>query len=176
MNTKHFLTIFLIGMVIMGSAKAQAEERKFYWGLHGGKILLNDDAKRDLNEDHYSGGFVIGADLLDFKQSTLAMEADFSFPLSSGSSKYFGSWKLYTAGLFCTMRTGQQAVYLKLKLGIVYENLNVDYPGSEGANDLGISPGIGIGFRPKERTFIELEINIIDQDMGYLRGMLGYHF
>ena len=176
MSPKHITIIFLVVMTAVFLSLGPAVAGTVYLGAHGGKVLLKQGAKDELNEDHFSGGLLVGVDALETKEVILAVEADFAIPLSKGTSEDFGEWKLSTVGLYGGLRLGKKVVYLKIKAGLIYENLEVEAPQSQGADDLGLSLGLGGGFRLVERIFLEIEGVIIDKNMGYLRAGAGYHF
>ena len=176
MSSRTFKIVLPVVLVVGVMATGTGEAGTVYVGAHAGKILLKDNAKDELNEDLYCGGLLVGMDTLDWKQSTLAVEADFSVPLVKGTTVDYGDWSLWTAGLYGALRVGKEAAFLKLKAGLIYENLDVEAPGAEGADDMGLSLGLGGGFRLGERVFIEIEAAVIDEKMGYLRGAVGYLF
>jgi len=177
MKTGICRTVFLmviVAMLLVGAGPATAG--KLYVGANAGKILLNNKARNDLNEDHFSGGLLVGTDLTEFKKSVVALEADLTLPLASGSSDDFGAWHLTTAGLYGALRVGRESVFLKLKVGLVYEHMSVEAPGAASGDDLGLAPGLGLGARPANGIFVEIEAGIIDENMGYLRSMVGHRF
>lgn len=176
MNSLPFRIVFLVVMTTLVVSTGAGAAGTVYLGAHAGKILLKDNAKNELNEDLYSGGLFVGLDALDFKQTIFSVEADFSVPLAKGTSEDYGEWSLSTVGLYGCLRVGKKAAFLKLKLGLLYENLEVDASGAQGTDDLGLSLGLGGGARLGERFLLEIEAAIIDERMGYLRGAVGYHF
>ena len=176
MNSRFFKIVLPVVFVVAVMATGTGAAGTVYVGAHAGKILLKDNAKDELNEDLYCGGLLVGIDTLDWKQSVLAVEADFSVPLAKGTTVDYGDWSLWTAGLYGALRVGKEAAFLKVKVGLIYENLDLEAPGAEGADDLGLSLGLGGGFRLADRIFVEIEATVIDEKMGYLRGGVGYHF
>lgn len=174
MHAKILRILILAVATLGGGAAGSVFAGDAYVGASGGKILLTDSAQRSLHEDHYSGGLSGGIGVVEFGACALAAEADVSFPLAKGTTDNHGAWKLSTAGVYGALRIGKRNAYLKLKAGLLYENLDVELLADEDGSDLGLSAGLGVGARLGERLFLELEGAFVDKDMGYLRGGLGY--
>ena len=173
MKRRYIGTIILITIAAAMLQAGTVVAGDYYAGAHAGKILLNFEAKKLMNEDLYGGGVILGTDLMTFRKSTIALEADVLLPVSTGTTVLYGSWDLWSAGLYGCLRIGLDAVYIKAKAGLVYEKLTIDSPDGYEQGDLGLSPGLGVGFRPSERLFIEIETVIIDEKMSGLRGVVG---
>ncbi len=79
-------------------------------------------------------------------------------------------------GLYGCARIGQDTVYLKAKIGLIYERNQVETLKTETLEDVGLSFGPGVGFRFGDRLFVEMEGIVQAEDLGVIRVVAGLGF
>lgn len=141
-----------------------------YASVHLGKLLLNFHAEPVLNEDVYAAGVTIGRELAVVRESILAVEADVTLPLGDGTTRLYGGWSHWSTGVYVVLRMGMEDMYAKARIGLLYEEIEIDEPGGYAKSDLGISPGFGIGLRVSPGVAVELEGAVLDERVGVVRG------
>lgn len=174
LHGRFFVTGILL--VLFCSISGESLGGDSYAAIHGGKNLISGGNYQGLDDDHYTSGFILGRDLHIYRKTTLSLEGDAGFPLSAGTTETGGYWKLWTVGLYGTARVGMTSVYLKLKIGLLYEKLRAETLKEFDTDDFGISGGAGLGFRLSETVFLEMEGVFLDQNIGSLRLVLGLKF
>ena len=158
--------ILLLGLCVAPSGRAA---EGVYVAPHAGKLLLSFKAEPVLNEDVYVAGLVVGRELQVIRESTLAIEADVSLPLGDGTTRLYGGWTYWSAGVYMVLRMGMDDLYAKARIGVLYEEIEIDEPGGYGTGDLGLSPGFGIGLRVAPGVAVEMEGTVLDERMSALR-------
>ena len=81
-----------------------------------------------------------------------------------------GEWEADILNLFFTYRSAGD-LYLKLKLGLSYSDINIDFPAfGEDNEDVSLAGGIGIGYHIGDYGVVELEYSADsgDNDFGIL--------
>ena len=148
------------------TASDTSESSHTYIGLKGGPMSVNSDA---FNDDGVMLGILFGYDVPD---NGFAFEGEFNTTVSKASSDIagYGDLGVTTLAGYGVYRTSGR-VYLKAKLGLLYEyltssvsgiiDIDVDQPG------LAISIGVGGGWRVTDRLSAEIEFTSIEADIGY---------
>ena len=173
---RYLIVTSVLMLFLVFPLAAEVLAGDLYAALHFGKNTIDSGEREGWNEDHYLGGLFIGYDLSTFKKTILSLEADFGGPLESGTTAEGGSWKLWTAGVYGCARIGLEAIYLKLKLGLIYEKLQAETLVETTQDDFGLSLGPGIGFRIGNHFFLEMEGTVLDKNIGVVRLAAGIHF
>ena len=102
------------------------------------------------------------------KRYVLGAEVEVCLPLASGDAFDAGTWNVTTAGLYSVARIGRDDIYLKARLGLLYEHVSIDAGLQETTDDLGVSFGAGLGLRLGRATSLESELVLIEEKMAYL--------
>lgn len=138
-------------------------------GISGGRMLLRDGADNDLREGVYSLGLRAGwEDVAVYRETGLGAELEVCLPVASGKTFDAGTWNVTTAAFYSVARIGRDDIYLKGRLGLLYEHVSIDAGLKESANDFGLSCGAGLGLRLGGDTSLESELVLVGEKMAYL--------
>lgn len=163
----RIMILTALGAMILAATPGLA--RTSYLGISGGRMLLRDGADNDLQEGVYSLGLRAGwLDVAVYRQTGLGAEVEVCLPVASGSTFNAGTWNVTTAGFYSVARIGRDDIYLKARLGVLYEHMSVDAGLRETMNDLGVSLGAGLGLRLGAGTSIESELVMVEEKMALL--------
>ncbi|MEM1450909.1 MAG: outer membrane beta-barrel protein [Planctomycetota bacterium] len=164
------LALFLASAAAAAPQSARDTDGGNYFGVKAGILNIN----RDLP---YNNGANLGALFgHDFPGNEFSVEVELTGTVSSADSKSetFGKLDVVTLGAYGVYRsTGD--LYFKGKAGLLYEYLNVRNRsiGLEG-DAIGLSIGVGGGYRITDGASIELEYTVIEQDIDF--ASLGVNF
>lgn len=102
----------------------------------------------------------------------ITVEGEFNLGFSGGSSDLgdYDIWTVAGYGVYRFAFTDRQ--YLKAKLGLLHENVEV---GVGSASDSGLAGGIGYGIKANQ-TVIEIEATVIDKDIIFYSAGINYPF
>ena len=132
-----------------------------YIGIKGGPLNIS----RDLP---FNNGYSLGALFgFDFPESDFAFETVVTTTVDSptGTSDSVGDLDVFTLGFYGVYRTPGD-LYFKGKAGLVYEYLNVDFRSLPLEGDaIGLSLGLGGGYRFNEALRLELEYTALEADI-----------
>ncbi len=170
----RYVSLISIAVITLLLATPCAGGERLRVGVGAGKILIKESSKQQLHEDLYSLGLQVGWDLMTIKQTTFGLDAEGSVPISSGSTDEGGQWRLWTAGLYGSANIGQDSIYLRLKLGLIYENLRVENAATVANEDVGLSAGLAMGARPSRRIYIEIGGTVVDANLGQVHALVGW--
>ena len=102
----------------------------------------------------------------------ITVEGEVNLGISGGESK-LGDYEIWTiAGYGVYRHPVTETNYIKAKLGVLHENVEV---AGKSADDQGLAGGFGFGFKIKQ-TIIELEATIIDEDIIFYSVGINYPF
>lgn len=102
----------------------------------------------------------------------ITFEGELNVGVAGGKSD-IGDYKIWTLAGYGVYRYPiTDANYIKAKIGLLYENIEV---GRFSADDQALAGGIGYGFKVKT-TIIELEATIIDADIVFYSMGVNYPF
>ena len=141
-----------------------------YLGIKVGGLNIS----RDLG---YNNGTSVGALFgHDFPGNDFAFELEMTGTVSpaEGTATALGDLDVFTLAAYGVYRT-PGALYFKAKAGLVYEYFNVDLFGLPIEGDaIGLSLGIGGGYRINDGLALELEYTAIEADIDLIS--LGLNF
>lgn len=161
----RIMILTALGAMVLAAAPGLA--RTPFVGVSGGRMLLRGE--QDLREGAYSLGLRAGwEDVAMYRKTGLGAEIEVCLPVVSGETFDSGTWNVTTAGLYSVARVGRDDIYMKARLGVLYEHVSVDAGLHQSANDLGLSFGGGLGIRLGGDTSLESELLLVEENMAYL--------
>lgn len=178
---KTLVAAALLGLAVGNLAYAQNQP---YFGVKGG--LMNLDGGGD---DAINIGGLVGVKMQDLPASSglrgsISLEGEATITAVDGEVAG-GDWSVLTLGGYGVFRTTNPGnVYFKGKAGLAYQDIEVDEvcvatpfgpicaPGGS-SSDIGLSLGVGVGFKMGARNALEVEFTILD-DVDFLS--VGYIF
>ena len=141
-----------------------------YFGVKAGILNIN----RDLP---YNNGVSLGALFgHDFPGNDFSVEVELTGTVSSAdsNSEVFGELDVWTLGAYGAYRSSGD-LYFKAKAGLLYEYLNVQNRAIAIEGDaIGLSIGVGAGYRITNGASVELEYTVFEQDIDF--ASLGVNF
>jgi outer membrane immunogenic protein len=152
-------------------APAAAEESSLYGGLAIGK--LSADFSRF--EDTSSIGATLGYDLYQDPNGSLALETEFTTTLADGDIRGVGGWDARTIAAYAAYRTAGN-VYLKVRAGILNQNISASGGGPLNPDDTGFSYGAGVGARLNSKAALEVEFTGLSDDLDFISLAYVTHF
>ena len=145
-------------------------------GNYIGARIARLNISRDLN---YSNGTSLGVLFgHNIEGGDFAVEGEMTVPISNadGSEAAFGDLSVFTLGVYGAYRS-QGDLYFKGRAGILYEYLNVDFRGLPVEGDaMGLSLGLGGGYRISDDLELELEYTVIEADIGMVSFGVNFGF
>lgn len=156
---KNFFIVVMLTFLYVPSVYAG-----LYLGVKGGEMNISDGIPFN---DATSVGILLGTNVQD---SGLAIEGELTTTVSAAEHKTISGSELdiYTLAFYGVYRSAG-SFYIKGKAGLIYEYLNISsfiFP-LEG-EDIGISLGVGGGFRISNSVNLELEYTLIESDIDYI--------
>lgn len=155
--------LFAAASIISSGFAEEESGAKGYIGVKGGPLLFSQGFDY---EDAVNMGLLGG-----FRISPVwAVEAEFTTSVSDadGTGANLGELNVFTLGVYGVFRS-QGTLYFKGKAGILYEFLDADWNGfplqGEG---IGISLGLGGGWRITDCLSTEVEFQTIEADISML--------
>lgn len=176
MKLKLNLHVLVFGLFLLLATASFAAASSFYVGVKGG-LMMSD---LDEMDDAVNGGLVLGYAFVDDEHvGSFAVEAEYTNTISKGDVSILGAdgeWEVETLALYGVYRS-PGTIYVKGKIGVLNEDVSIDVGGIEAAeSDTGGSLGIGGGIRIGDRTSLEIEYTIIEEDVDFLSAGLNIHF
>ena len=159
-----------------GASKALAGEGDVYGGVKAGIIMVDEDSV-DI-DDLTAVGLLVGFGLTP----EISIEGEFNVTVSGGDFEigpFDGEIDVWTLAVYAAYRAPiADMVYLKGKLGVIYEDFEMSVSGfpSESDTDTRFSGGVGAGLNINEQLSAEIEYTLLDDDAEYLSLGLNYIF
>jgi len=155
-------------MFVLLAVNVQAAQPKTYAGVKIGQMMIDAGGY----DDATNVGLVFGATLNEVQAGSLSIEGELTFSLVEGDVSFFGfdgDWDVLTLAGYGVYRSNGQ-LYFKGKAGLLYEDVSVNVSGLPGVSgdDIGLSFGIGGGYKLNEKMNLELEYTIIESDLDFL--------
>ena len=160
---------FLIGTTIIAASTGQANAADNYFGIKAGQMTTSISRLGNAT----NVGAVMGFPL---QNPSTSIEAELTTTVTKGDVDFSSSeWDVTTLAGYFVYRT-PQSTYVKLKGGLLYEDVTIDsfYGYSASGTDTGLSLGAGIGFDLGNAGKLEIEATIIESDITFIS--LGYLF
>ncbi len=159
-QTLNMVSMILCAAALLFAQGARAGEAAAYFGLKAG-VMLPDLADLDAA---YNAGMLVG-----YGRGPVAAEAEITTTVLPGDTALSGvQWDITTLALYAVYRSAG-AVYVKIKGGVLYEQVNFDAVGiSLQGNDSGASLGLGLGFNRGDKGRVEIEYAVIDSDISLI--------
>lgn len=160
---KKLVAVLFAGIALSMTVHAADEsDGGGYLGVKGGLLLFSQefDYKDGINGGLYGG--------YHFNKSW-AVEGEMTIPLNSASSGQFpGDLDVFTFAVYGVFRSSGK-VYFKGKAGLLYEYLETSVSNVPISGDaMGISLGLGGGWRITDSLSTELEFQTIEADISML--------
>ncbi len=156
---KKYLTL-----IILLSFYTSVAHSAFYIGAKAGRMQISNDIPFD---DATSLGLSLGTKIQD---SGFAIEGEFTSTISDSAHKTISGadLEIFTLAGYGVYRSSGD-FYFKGKGGLIYQYLSISGPylPIEG-EDIGLSLGVGGGFRIAHDTALELEYTIIESDIAFI--------
>ncbi len=179
---KALVAAALLGLAV-GNV-AHAAQNQPYFGIKGGFMSLDGVGA----DDAINIGGVVGMKIQDLSPSSgltgsISVEGELTLTVVEGDIGFFGfngEWDVMTLAGYGVYRSAAPSnVYFKGKAGLVYEDVSIDIPTGFGTvngsgTDIGLSLGVGVGFKVGQRNSIEVEYTLIESDIDFLS--VGYNF
>lgn len=165
---KHF-RIVLVVLALLFAVNAQAAEPKPYMGAKIGQMMPDGGGF----DDATNIGVVLGMTLNQVQAGSISLEGELTFSVADGDIDLFGAsgdWDIMTLAGYGVFRSNGP-LYFKGKAGLLYEDVSVDAPGLLGGysdDDIGLSIGVGGGYKLSDKASLELEYTIIESDVDFL--------
>jgi len=168
---KKYILVTLLVIFCFTAITGSAYEPKIglYLGLKSGTFALNSVNALNI----FSFGGIVGCPL-PFKNEHFeaAVEGEFNLGYLGGSyiSGYPGNRsRIRTIGEYCVVKTiPVKEIYTKGKIGITHETVFEKISGVEtSSEDMGLSLGIGVGYRAANNVNLELEFATTHSDMKF---------
>lgn len=178
------VVIGLFALVVAFAGTSSAEEERFI-GAKTGFMMVDGDGDID---NIIPIGVVYGQSLNSVLPN-LWVEGELNYGVTGGDFDVPGGsgevtiWTLAAYGAYRHPLNAQ--AYLKGKLGLLYESVEmeysgtmfgVSYSGSDSETDTGLSLGIGGGYKINDQMTAEVEYSIIEEDVDYLSVGLNFKF
>ncbi|MEM9382682.1 MAG: outer membrane beta-barrel protein [Planctomycetota bacterium] len=155
------LPLSLAACAATAPQSAQDSDGGNYFGVKGGILNIS----RDLP---YNNGVNLGALFgHDLPGNDISVEVEVSASVDSAdsNSEVFGKLDVFTLGGYGVYRS-PGALYFKGKAGLIYQYLNVENRAISLEGDgIGLSVGVGGGYRITNGASIELEYTVIERDI-----------
>ncbi|WP_051687173.1 porin family protein [Microbulbifer sp. HZ11] len=158
-----------VAAMVCCSATVQAAEGG-YWGAVGGLMNVDIDGDNPFNVGVRGGYSWASGWGVEGEVTTSAAKGTFDYDYYYSAREV--EYSLTTVALYGTYRS-QGDVYFKGKIGFLNENVDVD---GYGADDSGLSLGVGAGFNLSENLNLEAEYTIVEEDVGFFSGSLVFRF
>ena len=174
---KHFVPSLLVLIMLLYSGTAKAQETSLYLSLKGGWMMA-DPSKYG---DAFNAGLLFGGLFFqDPSSGSLAIEGEISRTLSDGrisSRPDRGDWEIDTIALYGVYRTPGK-YYFKGKLGFLHEDVTFRHLNQRTINDddTVFSLGLGVGWNIDDRTSLELDYTLIEDDVDFLGAAYTIYF
>lgn len=176
----------LLGLAAGNVAYAQNQP---YFGVKGG-LMMPDLSGAD---DAINIGGLVGIKIQDLPASSglrgsLAVEGELTMSVIEGDVGSDGEWDILTLAGYGVYRSQplNGSMYFKGKVGLAYQDISSDIPASQqcytffgtttcmtvpgysySQDDIGISFGVGLGFKMGPRNNLEVEYTVLD-DVDFL--------
>jgi hypothetical protein len=145
-------------------------------GLYGGVKIGAMDLDYSGSDDATNLGALLGYDFPGRAQISGAVEGEVTTTIIDGEVGRNNDWSLDTLGVFGVMKIGD-ALYAKLKGGIVYEEGKVEgRGGSVDGDDTNLSFGFGGGWRVQPNVALEIEFTRIEEDVDFWSFGANFYF
>lgn len=171
---KFKFIIFAGIFAFLATASAQAQT-PWYLGVKAG--LMNADVSGF--DDATNIGLLLGYNFFDDNRGAFAIEGEFTTTIDKGDVRIgsaTGDWEVDTWAIYAAFRTAGPA-YVKAKAGYLDEDVSVGVAGTGvSGSDSGFSFGAGFGFRMGQKTSLEFEYTVIEEDIDFISLGLNTHF
>jgi len=162
---KSNLLGLIIGISTLIATPGQANAADNYFGIKAGQMMPDIS----ILGNTVNLGVMMGFPL---NNSATSFEAELTGTASKGDVDFYGSeWGVTTLAGYFVYRS-QSTTYVKLKAGLLYEDVNISggyyYGTSTSGTDTGLSLGVGIGWDLGHAHKIELEATLIEADINFI--------
>lgn len=180
---KLFGTVLTVAFVmVLSSAGISNAASENFIGVKTGQMTVDVSGA-----DNITPIGVIYGRSLDSVLKNLSIEGEFNYGISGGDvdtgiAGVTEEINIWTIALYGAYRYPvSDKVYLKGKLGLLYESVEAEASGfgitvSDTATDTGLSLGVGAGFDISDELAVEAEYTLIEEDIDYLSVGLHYRF
>jgi outer membrane immunogenic protein len=122
-------------------------------------------------DDALNVGILFGGYIMEETSfGSIAIEGEITTSISDGDVSINGErgdWDIDVIAIYAAYRS-QRTIYFKGKIGLLYEDAKVKTPSRSASNDdIGLSLGIGGGWRIMDRSSLELEYTFIEDDINF---------
>lgn len=162
-------------LAILAVCSTSVDAGRFYLGASTGIM----DANVSGFDDAVNAGVLAGYDVYTKEIIAVSLEAEFTTTVSDGDVKIQGNkgdWDLDTRAAYIAVRGGQRA-YMKVRYGVVYNDLTVKVAGFRiNETDTSGSWGGAIGWMFTDNWGMQLDGTLVDSDTTYWNLGVKYQF
>jgi len=161
---KSNLIGLIAGILALTAAPGHANAADYYYGAKAGQMIPSISGLGNATSIGALMGFPVN-------NPSTSIEAELTTTVSDGDIDFYSSlgWNVTTLAGYFVYRT-QASPYLKLKGGLLYEDVSIDgfYGYSASGTDTGLSFGAGIGWNLANGNKIEIEATVIEADINFI--------
>ncbi|MCK4739019.1 MAG: outer membrane beta-barrel protein [Deltaproteobacteria bacterium] len=176
---KIILIMTLLLVVAVSTTPVEAKEGDMYGGVKAGFMLIDVKSVDDILA--FGGLFGMGI------APKVYVEAELNLGFIGGNFEPVpgvdGDFDIWTIGAYAVYKEtlvekiGTQKVYLKGKIGVLYENVRAKVDTfNESLSDVGLTFGGGAGIKLDDKTDIEVELTLLEGDVWFLSTGVNFAF